>query len=183
MTHQHPHVVTGSTVRDPVCGMTVDPAAGKPSHRHGGRDIHFCNPKCKDKFVATPGDYETARDPVCGMTVDRASADHMARREGQRFYFCGAGCQKKFEADPASYTGETPKAALAVPEGTKWTCPMHPEIVSDTPADCPICGMALEPMGIPTGDEGPNPELVDFKRRMWVGAALTLPRLCPRNLR
>src|SRR3546814_8779660 len=35
--------------------------------------------------------------------------------------------------------------------------------------------MALEPMGVPTGEEGPNPELVDFTRRFWVGAALTLP--------
>ena len=177
MKHQHPHVVTGNTVRDPVCGMTVDPAAGKPSHRHGDRDIHFCNPKCKDKFVAAPGDYMTAKDPVCGMTVDRASADHMARHEGQRYYFCGAGCQKKFEAGPENYTGETLKAAVAVPAGTKWTCPMHPEIVRDGPGDCPICGMALEPMGIPTGEEGPNPELVDFKRRMWIGAVLTVPLL------
>jgi Cu+-exporting ATPase len=39
---------------------------------------------------------------------------------------------------------------------------MHPEIVQDGPGDCPICGMALEPMGVPTGEEGPNPELVDF---------------------
>src|SRR3546814_9447181 len=48
-------------------------------------------------------------------------------------------------------------------------------IVQDGPGDCPLCGMALEPMGVPTGEEGPNPELVDFTRRFWVGAALTLP--------
>jgi P-type Cu+ transporter len=52
---------------------------------------------------------------------------------------------------------------------------MHPEIVQDGPGDCPLCGMALEPMGIPTGEEGPNPELVDFTRRFRIGAALTLP--------
>jgi Cu+-exporting ATPase len=37
--------------------------------------------------------------------------------------------------------------------------------------------MALEPKGVPTGDEGPNPELVDFTRRFWVGVALTVPLL------
>jgi hypothetical protein len=42
---------------------------------------------------------------------------------------------------------------------------MHTEIVRDKPGSCPICGMALEPMGVPPGDEGPNPELVDFTRR------------------
>ena len=172
--HRHDHVVTGNTVRDPVCGMTVDPAAGKPSHRRDGRDLHFCNPKCKDKFVAAPGDYETAKDPVCGMTVDRASADHMAKHEGGRFYFCSVGCQEKFQADPAKYLAGK-EAAAPVPRGAKWTCPMHPEIVRDGPGDCPICGMALEPMGVPSADEGPNPELVDFTRRLWVGAVLTVP--------
>ena len=61
--------------------------------------------------------------------------------------------------------------------GTRYTCPMHPEIVRDAPGDCPICGMALEPMGAPALDEGPNPELVDFTRRFWIGAAFTLPLL------
>ncbi|NOX82769.1 MAG: copper-translocating P-type ATPase [Alphaproteobacteria bacterium] len=58
-----------------------------------------------------------------------------------------------------------------------YTCPMHPEVEQVGPGDCPICGMALEPKGIPTGDEGPNPELVDFTRRLWVGLAFTAPLL------
>jgi Cu+-exporting ATPase len=62
-----------------------------------------------------------------------------------------------------------------MPAGTQYTCPMHPEIVQDGPGDCPLCGMALEPMGVPTGDEGPNPELVDFTRRFWVSVTLALP--------
>jgi len=61
-----------------------------------------------------------------------------------------------------------------VPAGARWTCPMHPEIVRDGPGDCPICGMALEPM-VPTLDEGPNEELIDLKRRLVFCAALTLP--------
>jgi P-type Cu+ transporter len=50
---------------------------------------------------------------------------------------------------------------------------MHPEIVQEGPGVCPICGMALEPMGIPEEDT-PNPELVDFTRRFWVAAPLAL---------
>ena len=64
-----------------------------------------------------------------------------------------------------------------MPAGTIYTCPMHPEIEQVGPGDCPICGMALEPKGVPAGDEGPNPELVDFRRRFAVGAALTVPLL------
>jgi Cu+-exporting ATPase len=60
-----------------------------------------------------------------------------------------------------------------MPEGTLYTCPMDPEIVQEGPGDCPICGMALEPM-MPQADAGPNPELVDFRRRLWIGAPLAL---------
>ncbi len=60
--------------------------------------------------------------------------------------------------------------------GATYTCPMHPEVVRDAPGACPICGMALEPM-VPTLDDGPNPELVDFTRRLIVSAALSMPIL------
>ncbi len=164
----------GAVVRDPVCGMTVDPAAGKPTAEHGGRLFHFCSAGCRTKFVADPESYLEATDPVCGMKVDRASAKHFLRHEGEKHYFCSAGCKGKFEAEPARYLGDRP-AEKPAPAGTKYTCPMHPEIVRDGPGSCPICGMALEPMGVPTGEEGPNPELVDFTRRLWVSAVLALP--------
>ena len=54
------------------------------------------------------------------------------------------------------------------------TCPLHPEIVKDGPGDCPLCGMALEPM-VASLDDGPNPELIDFTRRLWVSALLAVP--------
>ncbi|MEO3427350.1 heavy metal translocating P-type ATPase [Pelagibius sp. CAU 1746] len=163
-------------VRDPVCAMTVDPAAGKPAYEHEGHLYHFCASGCRDKFAAAPGDYIKAEDLVCGMSVDRASARHVAKHAGQRFYFCSARCQEKFESEPETYLAGRP-APEPMPAGTQYTCPMHPEIVQDGPGDCPLCGMALEPMGIPTGEEGPNPELVDFTRRFWIGGVLTLPVL------
>ncbi|MDF3154388.1 heavy metal translocating P-type ATPase [Mesorhizobium sp. XAP10] len=167
---------TKSVVRDPVCGMTVDPAAGKPTVEHDGHLYHFCSQGCRTKFVAEPEEFLTATDPVCGMSVDRATARYFARHEGRGFYFCSAACQAKFEAEPQKYLGGRP-APQPMPKGTQYTCPMHPEIVRDKPGSCPKCGMALEPMGIPTGDEGPNPELVDFTRRFWVSAALSVPLL------
>ncbi len=172
-THAHSHGQAQEGVtRDPVCGMTVDPAAGKPSAEHDGHRYHFCSEGCRAKFVADPEAYRTAEDPVCGMSVERATATHMIKRDGQRIYFCSARCQEKFEAAPETYLGDRPTPA-AMPRGTQYTCPMHPEIVRDQPGDCPKCGMALEPM-TPSADTGPNPEFTDFKRRLWIAGPLAL---------
>ena len=176
--HDHSHHDGGlsSVVRDPVCGMMVDPEANKPTTEFEGRVFHFCCEGCRKKFEAAPEDYLTAKDPVCGMKVDRASAEHIAKHEGKRFYFCSSHCQSKFEADPDAHLSEADKPKPA-PKGTQYTCPMHPEIVRDHPDDCPKCGMALEPMGVPDPNEGPNPELVDFTRRLWVSALCAVPLL------
>ncbi len=162
--------------RDPVCGMSVDPNAGKPTAEFSGHSYHFCSDSCRSKFVAEPEVFLSAKDPVCGMNVDRASAKYMHKHEGEKYYFCSEGCQTKFVAAPNDYLGDRP-APKAMPKGTQYTCPMHPEIVRDAPGDCPICGMSLEPMGVPSSEDGPNPELVDFTRRFWISAALSIPLL------
>jgi Cu+-exporting ATPase len=54
---------------------------------------------------------------------------------------------------------------------------MHPEVRQTTHGACPLCGMGLELESAAAGDEGPNPELVDFTRRFWVAAVLTIPVL------
>lgn len=72
-------------------------------------------------------------------------------------------------------TGEPTVATPAV-KGAVYTCPMHPEIREDHPGSCPKCGMALEPVA-PTSEDGPNPELADMRRRMWISVALAVPTL------
>jgi Cu+-exporting ATPase len=113
------------------------------------------------------------RDPVCGMTVDPATSRHRFDYRGETFHFCSAGCRTKFAADPEKYLDASrPKAA--VPEGTVYTCPMHPQIHQIGPGNCPICGMALEPE-VASLDTPPNPELVDMTQRFWIGLALAVP--------
>ena len=114
----------------------------------------------------------SAIDPVCGMTVDPQGAKNRADHGGRTYYFCCTGCRTKFVADPQKYLGG--RQPESVPEGTVYTCPMHPEIRQIGPGSCPICGMALEPE-IAGPDIGPNPELVDMMRRFWIGLVLTLP--------
>jgi Cu+-exporting ATPase len=121
------------------------------------------------------GAAEAAIDPVCGMTVDRAKSPHRYDYRHHTYHFCGPGCRTKFAADPEKYLAKragTAAPAPAPPEGTIYTCPMHPEIRQAKPGACPICGMALEPEAGGAGDGG---ELADMTRRLWISLALALP--------
>ncbi len=116
-----------------------------------------------------------AIDQVCGMKVNPATSKHRFEHAGQMFYFCSPRCREKFSADPGVYL--RPKqadAARVAPAGAIYTCPMHPEVRQTGSGSCPICGMALEPL-VATADDGPDHELIDMTRRLWIGAALTVP--------
>ena len=73
-------------------------------------------------------------------------------------------CERRSITEPVAATG------------TMWVCPMHAEIRRNGPGACPICGMALEPKAPSLGD-APNPELIDFTRRLRAAAALAVPLL------
>ncbi|MGE0288575.1 MAG: heavy metal translocating P-type ATPase [Bradyrhizobium sp.] len=120
-------------VRDPVCGMTVDPTTSKHRFDHEGTTYHFCSAGCRTKFAADPAKYLNKAeqpkagtiDPVCGVTVDPATSKHRFDHEGTTYHFCCAGCRTKFAADPVKYLNkaEQPKAG----------------------AIDPVCGMTVDP--------------------------------------
>ncbi|MEX3007253.1 heavy metal translocating P-type ATPase [Hoeflea sp. TYP-13] len=115
-------------------------------------------------------------DPVCGMTVKPDAGKPTLTYKGQDYHFCNPKCHDKFEADPYFYvSGNKAKKKITAPADTRYTCPMDPEIIQDGPGTCPICGMALEPMG-GVSDE-PNHELIDFTKRLWVSVIAAVPLL------
>lgn len=125
----------------------------------------------------------TAVDPVCRMTVDPANAAGSVEYKGITYYFCSKHCVHRFQQDPESFLNKTTapqpigitRAPAPTPSAkTKYTCPMHPEIIRDGPGSCPICGMALEPLTASLDDEE-NPELTDMTRRFWISVVLTIP--------
>ncbi len=132
------------------------------------------NRRASDLEKGQPSAGLTAIDPVCGMTVVIKPESHLAEHDGHRYYFCSAKCREKFIGDPIRYLTPKGSAEVNAPEGARWTCPMHPEIVRDGPGACPICGMALEPI-MPTLTSGPNPELADMTRRFWIALVLSVP--------
>ena len=118
-----------------------------------------------------------AIDPVCGMSVQLDAGKPLLLYKEQNYHFCSQGCHDKFEADPWFYLSGNKQRQqdMLVDSAKLFTCPMDPEIIQEGPGTCPICGMALEPMdGVA---EGPNEELVDFTRRLWVSVAAAIPLL------
>src|SRR5271157_6039584 len=108
------------SVKDPVCGMAVDPLQPRGKAEHEGRTYFFCSPGCMHKFVSSPakylsgqGPFETApaaalarkldKDPVCGMNVDPSKAAASVEYESKLYHFCSRGCAEKFKAYPEKY--------------------------------------------------------------------------------
>jgi P-type Cu+ transporter len=127
---------------------------------------------CSHTAHAAPA---TVTDPVCGMKVDPAKSTHRHAHDGHDYFFCCAGCRSKFAADPKKYLHLTTSPAAAQPEGTIYTCPMHPEIRQIGPGHCSICGMALEPEAGAIDEDDAGGERADMTRRFWISALLTLP--------
>jgi P-type Cu+ transporter len=66
--HVHGAAAAGA-VKDPVCGMEVDPHVTKHSTSYGGRTYYFCSAGCRDKFAASPAQY---------LSADKVPAERVA---------------------------------------------------------------------------------------------------------
>ena len=170
--HETPSARPAGT-HDPVCGMRADPETARAACVHDGIAVGFCCDGCRGRFLAEPARYAHAVDPVCGASVERVRPGATARYEGQRFWFCGESCRERFEADPARF-GEraTPAARGKQDAPAVYTCPCHPEVRSDVPADCPECGMALEPQML-------APARTEFVCPMHPDVVRDAPGSCP----
>ena len=122
--------------KDPICGMTVDRATALSAERDGNVS-YFCSETCRQKFLAQNA--PARRDAAAGESArvkpvrdSVAGAHAMANGMGHAH----AHPDPKFH-DHAHAAG-TPSA------DAKYYCPMCPGVESDTPGDCPKCGMALE---------------------------------------
>jgi P-type Cu+ transporter len=167
-----PSKAPAQKVKDPVCGMDVDPATARHTLEQEGHKYFFCSASCLEEFRADPPKYLTpkVKSTTPELPVTKPSAKATA-------YVCPM-CPEVRETKPVP----CPKCGMALePENpvatrVEYTCPMHPEIVRSEPGSCPICGMALEPRTI-TAQQEENPELADMSLRFWIALALTTPLL------
>jgi P-type Cu+ transporter len=189
--------------RDPVCGMTVDPARAAAQVVYAGKTYYFCCGGCADKFRAEPAKYLNASSPAAmqrdsgPVQFSRAGApaaspalavshEDMLGTErpaenpaAANAYICPMDAEVREDypgACPKCGMALEPSLPLALATRVEYTCPMHPQIVRPGPGSCPICGMALEPRTVIT-EEPENPEMVSMTRRFRAGVALTIPVL------
>ena len=68
--NEHPtDLPPAGTTRDPVCGMTVDPAHSAGSFEHAGKQYHICSVKCLAKFTAAPDSFVAPAQPQRSVAV------------------------------------------------------------------------------------------------------------------
>ena len=153
--------------KDPVCGMSVDPAKAAGKVEHEGKAYYFCSKRCAERFALEPEKF-LAAPGTAGMEHGHGHGHAHVR----------ATVHPEREA---THHAGAPQASAAASgsskaEGVRYTCPMDPEIVQIGPGVCPKCGMALEPMDVLAEVEA-DPEYDSMRRRFWVSAALSLPIL------
>ncbi len=154
-------------VRDPVCGMMIEPQDAVSQQEYKGETYYFCNSSCAERFAAHPREF-----------LQPGESRPSAPAQGDVEYICPMDPEvhkKGPGACPKCGMALEPATLAAAPKRTEYTCPMHPEIVRDEPGDCPICGMALEPREV-TGEVA-NEELISMQRRFWISLALSIPFL------
>ena len=163
-------IASTQMVKDPVCGMDVDPESAAGSYEYQGETYFFCNQFCLEKFKAEPAKYLTHAPAI----THEESEPRLGAKDN--VYICPMDPEVRQQGP-----GSCPKCGMVLEPISpvmpttriKYTCPMHPEIVRDEPGFCRICGMALEPITVT--DEEVNEELVDMTRRFKIGLALTIP--------
>ncbi|HTC93740.1 MAG TPA: heavy metal translocating P-type ATPase [Terriglobales bacterium] len=166
-----------TTVIDPVCGMKVVPEKAKAKTEHNGQSYYFCCAGCAQKFQADPEKYLNPPKPAgliqLGMTAAPSAQSPTAGDPAKR----DATHANTTLASASHANVSTSPAAIsaAAPGKVEYICPMDPEVVSDKPGACPICGMALEPRTLSPDAPEDDTELRMMSRRFWISVGLALP--------
>jgi len=125
-------------VKDPVCGMMVDPLNAAETYEQKAQTYYFCSAHCVKRFGSDPegflkGQFHQSMEPHGATETTK--------------YICpmcpGVEADKP-SACPKCGMALVPEIAAAPATKTEYVCPMHPEVVQDKPGSCPS-GMALEP--------------------------------------
>lgn len=156
-----------TTITEYTCSMHPEVISDKPGN------CPKCNMKLVPKSAGTNMEHthHNHKSEVKQHT-------HKPESSNKGIYYCPMGCEGDKTYDKP---GSCPKCGMDLIEqpklasDTKYTCPMHPDIIKDEPGSCPICGMDLEPL---QPDE--NEELKTYNmlaKKMKIATIFTVPVL------
>src|SRR5579859_3106683 len=129
-----------SLERDPVCGMSVNPATAKHVYEQAGKNYYFCCASCAEKFRADSAKYlsQPAGAPPGLVMIGMPSATK-ASPAGPPLSSLNTESSMRASETKAEASGH--EAGLVSPA---YVCPMCPDVRESKPIACPSCGMALE---------------------------------------
>jgi rubrerythrin len=132
ITYDHPG-------KCPICGMTlvpVTPSELKQLHP-GGKVLYYTCPMPEHHYIHED---KPGKCPICGMTLIPVMAPPETN---------GSLPQPDNRSTPGATSNRVPTTPLSTNSAAVtqlYTCPMHPEVISDHPGKCPKCGMTLVPI-------------------------------------
>ena len=162
--HDHHAHRAEATLRDPVCGMTVDPATSKHRFDHHDETFHFCSAGCKTKFAADPKKYLES--------AEKAKADVPEGIDDGTIYTCPMHTEIR-QVGP----GSCPICGMALePDVVSLDAPPNPELADMTRRFWIGLALSLPPVVLEMGGHLVGSHgLIDPTLSNWIQLAFATP--------
>ena len=162
--HDHHAHRAEATLRDPVCGMTVDPATSKHRFDHHDETFHFCSAGCKTKFAADPKKYLES--------AEKAKADVPEGIDDGTIYTCPMHPEIR-QVGP----GSCPICGMALePDVVSLDAPPNPELADMTRRFWIGLALSLPPVVLEMGGHLVGSHgLIDPTLSNWIQLAFATP--------
>ncbi len=144
-------------VRDPVCGMRVEPETAKNSSRYNGHDYHFCSSRCRQRFDADPARYLTPAPPHSRATTGLWTCPmhpQIQRAGPGSCPICGMALEPM-----AAGEGDTPNPELREMTRRFWIC----------------VGLSVPLVALAMAEDISSSGLIGPRAAVWVQFALATP--------
>jgi RND family efflux transporter MFP subunit len=136
---EHVSIIYDHPGNCPICGMALVPVTPTELKQllPGGKVLYYTCPMPEHSYIHAD---KPGKCPVCGMTLIPVMASPDAIHQST------SPSEQNSGSNPPPANTNSPSASQPAAKQL-YTCPMHPDVISDRPGQCPKCGMNLVPVG------------------------------------